>query len=126
MRADPFKLADELIRRDYRIPAFQNAQRIEPGGSFVTMDHAVTVSLADVLGVIRRAYYKLLAENDALERKVLDYEPVIREYANRPKRRWSSRGSGNSAEFGGYMGGEIDDYAEARKVWKRHQPKDTP
>lgn len=116
---NPFKMVDELISRNYRIPTFRDIEF-----SPVTDDWEPqtlknhTIDLGELLSVIKNAYLQLQTQNEELHRKVIDYECVLLDYSKRPVRTWTNGSSGYDSMRGWYgaISGETDDYEEARKI----------
>lgn len=118
---NPFKLIDELIVRDYRIPIFNHRWTPTDDWEPSSLKNN-TVELRELLSVIRIEYQRIQNERDHLKAKVKDYEAVLIEYSKQPTRTWTSGSSGVYDPQSGWTGsisGEVDDYKSAREVVKK-------
>ncbi len=53
MRFNPFKLADDLIEKNYEIPIFDSHLKVASDDSFMTSDNFKTINLGEYLDFIR-------------------------------------------------------------------------
>ena len=68
-RINPFKLVDELIRQNYRIPHYISRTKVgEPGESFMTITDASTINLGELLSFIKQYAFNIQNERDELRK----------------------------------------------------------
>lgn len=124
---NPFKIADELIKRRYRIPVFSDSVRFtyEDDWEPETLREG-HIDLSELLEAIRTNLWFLQDTLKHTQDKLRDFESIILVYSKRPTRTWQSGSPGEYDPQSGFHGaiyGETDDYKEARELAKKWRLK---
>lgn len=118
-RFNPYKLADNLIEQDYRIPVMLPITLAKKGESFMTAMDGKTVNLGEYLDFLRKTIH-------GLQQEILlysEYHKLAHEIRNTTSRSEYKEGCKDTFGAGFFL--EYDEYKDFRELyWKIQKIKE--